>query len=55
MFDRNQSAKDGSAFLLSKKKPTAREKEILNKTQEVLYQREFKRADREYNRSKGSM
>ncbi|HET6873098.1 MAG TPA: YfhE family protein [Sporolactobacillaceae bacterium] len=40
---------------MAKKKPTAREKEILNKTQEVLYQREFKRADREYNRSKGTM
>lgn len=39
-------------FEMVRKKPTLRETDTLNKTQAVLYQREFKRADRVYKRSK---
>ncbi|WEG12281.1 YfhE family protein [Pullulanibacillus sp. KACC 23026] len=38
---------------MAKKKTTLRESDNLNKTQSVLYQREFKRANRAYERSKG--
>ncbi|MBU9719857.1 MULTISPECIES: YfhE family protein [Bacillaceae] len=38
----------------SKKRRTKEEHRTINKTQEVLYQSDFKAADREYQRAKGN-
>ncbi len=38
--------------MVKKKLQQFRDLDVLNKNQSVLYQREFKRADRAYNRSK---
>ncbi|MFA9559262.1 YfhE family protein [Evansella sp. AB-rgal1] len=39
----------------SKKRKIKDERKVLSKTQEVLYQHEFKAADRAFNRSKGNL